>query len=228
MNLIDKVDFTIIGNFNPTEILDNVARGQDAGYTSFCFSEQVALFASHINARKLAITANFPIPHNDMRLSTMEEYLMRRKGYGIDVVLPRMHIKAKQYDVIIRRLTEISHILSKDADMKVIIETGHFDDNEILAVTKVLVDSGIPDYIKTCTGYGPRGVSVHDIVLIKQCTDNIKASGGIKTLEQILDLEKSGASVFGIGYKSALALAHELKIGGHNGEEASEERNKNT
>ncbi len=68
-------------------------------------------------------------------------------------------------------------------------------------------------YIKTHTGFGSRGVEVDDVKRIKDIVGDkirIKASGGIKTLDQLMELKEAGASRFGIGIDSAINIIKEL------------------
>ena len=63
------------------------------------------------------------------------------------------------------------------------------------------------DFIKTCTGYGPRNVTIEDVEAIKMYTGmrpEIKASGGIKTKEFALALINAGAGR--IGSSSSVAI----------------------
>jgi deoxyribose-phosphate aldolase len=56
------------------------------------------------------------------------------------------------------------------------------------------------DFIKTSTGFSTSGATLEDIKLFKKIVKNkafIKASGGIKTIEQMLDLIKCGANRIG-------------------------------
>ena len=56
------------------------------------------------------------------------------------------------------------------------------------------------NFIKTCTGYGPRNVTVDDILKIKKYVGDriqIKASGGIKTYDFAKQLIEAGADRLG-------------------------------
>ena len=80
-------------------------------------------------------------------------------------------------------------LLDEEIIVKVIIETCYLTDEEIAIATRI-VDNSCADYVKTSTGFGTRGASFHDIEIIKANIFNdkkIKASGGIRTLE---DMEK--------------------------------------
>lgn len=70
--------------------------------------------------------------------------------------------------------------------IKIIVETCYLDESKIRDACEIVEASGA-DFIKTSTGYGTRGARYEDIILFKKylkANTQIKASGGIKTLEQ--------------------------------------------
>jgi deoxyribose-phosphate aldolase len=70
---------------------------------------------------------------------------------------------------------------------KVIIETGSLTTDEITRVSQLAVRAGA-EFVKTSTGYGPRGATVDDVRLIRKAVGSacrIKASGGIKDLAAV-------------------------------------------
>lgn len=88
---------------------------------------------------------------------------------------------------------------SKDAVVKVIIETALLEEDEIVKTCEIIKESGA-DFVKTSTGFGYSGATVEDIKLIKKTVGSslkIKASGGIKNLKNALDMIKAGATRIG-------------------------------
>ncbi len=83
--------------------------------------------------------------------------------------------------------------------IKVIIETALLTDDEITQACKLCSDTGA-DYVKTSTGFAPAGAKVEHIRLMRSTLPpevGIKASGGIKTKEQALELIEAGADRLG-------------------------------
>jgi len=83
--------------------------------------------------------------------------------------------------------------------LKVIIETAYLTDTEIVEASKLCADAGA-DFVKTSTGFAPAGAKVEHIKLMRQSVPTevgIKASGGIKTLEQAIQLIEAGADRLG-------------------------------
>lgn len=107
--------------------------------------------------------------------------------------------------------------LSKTADgilLKVILETALLSTEEIFKVTQLACEAGI-HYVKTSTGFSSRGASISDIETMAsaitdfqkknaKCCVGIKASGGIKSQSQALNLIKAGASRIGASQLNAL------------------------
>lgn len=86
--------------------------------------------------------------------------------------------------------------------VKFIIETGLLTDDEIKKASELVVLSGA-DFVKTCSGFGPRGATLKDVELIKSVIDDkvkIKVAGGITKLQQALDFINAGASRIGTSH----------------------------
>ncbi len=83
--------------------------------------------------------------------------------------------------------------------VKVILETGHLSDEDITRACGLCVDAGA-DFVKTSTGFGPRGASVHDVELMRAAVGpniGVKAAGGIRDLAAALAMLEAGASRIG-------------------------------
>jgi deoxyribose-phosphate aldolase len=83
--------------------------------------------------------------------------------------------------------------------LKVIIETAYLTDEEIVRACNLCADAGA-DFVKTSTGFAPTGAKEEHIELMKATLPSsvgIKASGGIKTYEQVVTMIEAGASRIG-------------------------------
>ena len=83
--------------------------------------------------------------------------------------------------------------------MKTIIETSYLSDEEIREACKICEDAGV-DFVKTSTGFSSAGAKVEHIRLMRSVLSSntgIKASGGIKTREQALQMIEAGADRLG-------------------------------
>lgn len=86
--------------------------------------------------------------------------------------------------------------------VKFIIETGWLTDDEIKKASELVLESGA-DFVKTCSGFGPRGATLHDVDLIKSVVGEkikIKVAGGIDTYQKAVDFIKAGAHRIGTSH----------------------------
>jgi deoxyribose-phosphate aldolase len=85
------------------------------------------------------------------------------------------------------------------AIVKVILETALLDDNQ-KAVACMLAKEAGADFVKTSTGFGPSGATAHDIALMREVVGprmGVKASGGIRTLQDLQAMTAAGATRIG-------------------------------
>jgi len=83
--------------------------------------------------------------------------------------------------------------------LKVIIETAYLSDKEIEMACKICADGGA-DFVKTSTGFASSGAREEHIRLMRASLPSsvgIKASGGIKTLDDAMKMIDAGAMRIG-------------------------------
>ncbi len=101
-----------------------------------------------------------------------------------------------------------------DAVLKVIIESVYLSNKMKRLAVQVVAASGA-DFVKTSTGFGPGGATTEDVALLREEAPEglaVKASGGIRTLEDALDMLNAGASR--IGTSGGVAIMREAEDGG--------------
>ncbi|MBD3284821.1 deoxyribose-phosphate aldolase [candidate division WOR-3 bacterium] len=99
----------------------------------------------------------------------------------------------------------------EDKIFKVIIETGWLSDEEKRLAAHIVADAGA-DFVKTSTGVTAPGATAPDVALLFEAIKGktgVKASGGIRSLEQTLELVKAGATR--IGTSSGRIIVEEAK-----------------
>lgn len=114
-----------------------------------------------------------------------------------------------------KEIAAVKKACGKKHLLKVIVETCYLDEDQVARVTK-LVDAAGADYIKTSTGFGPRGASQRDIEIFLENSKRlkIKAAGGVKDRETALKYIAMGISR--IGTSSGIALMKkDGQVGGY-------------
>jgi deoxyribose-phosphate aldolase len=83
--------------------------------------------------------------------------------------------------------------------IKVILETGYLGREEMRKGALLSREAGA-DFVKTSTGFGPGGADVDEVAFLRKVVGpgfGVKASGGISSLRDVMDMVKAGASRIG-------------------------------
>ena len=114
----------------------------------------------------------------------------------------------------IRSVVEVAH--EYDAICKVIIETALLTDDEKVRACLAAKKAGA-DFVKTSTGFSKGGATVADIALMRRTVGSelgVKASGGVKGLDDARKLVEAGATRIGasVGVKIAQEAAGNTSV----------------
>lgn len=119
----------------------------------------------------------------------------------IDYVINIGKLKDKEYGYIKREMQEITGAC-RDSKVvsKVIFENCYLTDDEKRTLCEIALEVK-PDFIKTSTGFGTGGATIADVKLMRSMVGDqikVKASGGIRTLEMVLELIDLGVGRIGL------------------------------
>lgn len=112
-----------------------------------------------------------------------------------------------EYDI--RSVVQVAH--EYDVTCKVIIETALLSDDEKIRACIAAKNAGA-DFVKTSTGFSKGGATVADVALMRRTVGaelGVKASGGVKGLEDARKMVEAGATRIGasVGVKIAQEAA---------------------
>lgn len=119
----------------------------------------------------------------------------------IDIVLNLGALRSGDLTAVAADVAAVRHAIP-ELVLKVILETGLLNPAELAVAARICVEEGA-DFLKTCTGYGPRGATVADVQMLKVFAP-VKASGGIRTREQAVALVEAGAERLGTSATAAI------------------------
>jgi deoxyribose-phosphate aldolase len=111
-------------------------------------------------------------------------------------------------DAAVGRDVEALAVAARDAGvtLKVILETGHLSPELVDRACRLCVDAGV-GWVKTSTGFGPRGASVDDVRRMRAAVGghaHVKAAGGIRTWDAAAALLDAGADALGCSSLTAV------------------------
>ena len=148
---------------------------------------------------KIATVIGFPFGNTTTEVKVYETKQAVENGADeIDMVINIGWLKQGDYDKVGKEIKLIKEACGEKVLLKVIVETGLLTYDEIGKVTKV-VDAAGADYIKTSTGFGPRGASTLDVEIFKDNSSRlkIKAAGGVRDHESAKNYIRLGVSRIG-------------------------------
>ncbi|MCL2164050.1 MAG: deoxyribose-phosphate aldolase [Oscillospiraceae bacterium] len=136
---------------------------------------------------RICTVIGFPLGYDKTAVKRAAVACAIREGADeIDVVINIGDVKNGDFDKVTAEIAELKEETGEHI-LKIIIETCYLTEDEIIKLCKCVTDGGA-DFIKTSTGFGTRGASMDDILLMKQYIGSnvkIKASGGIRTYEDM-------------------------------------------
>lgn len=185
------------------------------GFNSTFANPSYVKFVKNIlgNNAHVGTVASFPLGQDvfSIKSAAIKQALLDGAD-EIDVVLNIGFIKEHQWDKCADEMNSLVKIV-KDFDsnkiIKFIPEMGYLTHDEVKKVAELMVTSGV-DFLKTCSGYGPRGSKPEDVTLIRSAIGDaikIKVAGGISTYQQAMEFIQAGADR--IGTSSAVTIIEE-------------------
>ena len=161
---------------------------------------------------KVCTVIGFPLGANEPAVKAMEAALAVDEGAEeVDMVINIGKAKEKDFAYIQEEIARVKQA-SREALLKVIIESSALSDDEIIGCCKAAM-AAKADYVKTSTGFHKTGgASAHAVSLMRQTvgeTMGVKASGGIHSLAEAQEMIEAGASR--IGCSASVAIMEEAK-----------------
>jgi deoxyribose-phosphate aldolase len=161
---------------------------------------------------KVAAVCGFPSGKHASAIKAAEAAAAVAAGADeIDMVIDIGAAKAGSFDLVGADIAAVRRAVPDNAVLKVIIESAALTDAEILAVCRAAI-AARADFVKTSTGFHPSGgASVHAVALMHEAVGGaglgVKASGGVRTLDQARAMIEAGATRLGVSGSRALLTA---------------------
>lgn len=177
------------------------------GFAALCVSP----FLVPLAAQRLAGTgtlvcsvSGFPLGYSNTESKAEESaHLVTLGCHEVDMVINYAALLEGDEDFvrddIAAVVTAVAEASGGSAIVKVILETGYLDPALIERGSVLAVEAGA-QFVKTSTGFGPRGASIDDVRIMRAAVGpdiGVKAAGGIRDLDTALAMIEAGASRLG-------------------------------
>lgn len=153
----------------------------------------------------------FPLGASETSIKAEEARVACRAGAReIDMVINIGALKSGLLSLVRGDIWAIVNACNDyDAPVKVILETSKLTDAEKITACE-LAQFACASFVKTSTGFGGGGATVEDIELMRKAVGpdmGIKASGGVRTLEDALAIIAASANRLGTSSGAAIVEA---------------------
>src|SRR5437870_3450278 len=150
---------------------------------------------------RVGTTIGFPHGGHAIPIKVAEaEQALADGARELDMVVNIGKVTTKDWRYVsedVKAVVDIGH--SGQAMVKVIFENCFLKDEHKEELCRICADAGA-DFVKTSTGYGDGGALDEDLRLMRRCSPpqvQIKAAGGIRTLDRLLAVRALGVTRVG-------------------------------
>jgi len=196
------------------EVLRACAEAREHGFRSVCVAPVWVAEAAAALRGSGQVAAVIGFPHGNTLPEAKAHEAQGALEAGakeLDMVLQIGALKSGDVSLVLRDIEGVVEAATEyGALVKVVLETALLSDSEKHLACKI-AEKGGAHFVKTSTGFGPRGATEADVALLRRAVRTrlgVKASGGIRTLAQALAMLSAGATRLGIS--ASVAILAEL------------------
>ncbi|KZR60521.1 2-deoxyribose-5-phosphate aldolase [Bacillus badius] len=161
---------------------------------------------------KVCTVIGFPLGATTSTVKAFEtKEAIENGATEVDMVINIGALKAGDDETVLKDIQAVTASARGKALTKVIIETSLLTDEEKERACRLAVEAGA-DYVKTSTGFSTGGATEEDIRFMRNTVGpdiGVKASGGVRSQEDALNMIKAGATR--IGASSGVQIVQGLK-----------------
>ena len=205
ISLARMIDHTMLkADATPDEITTICMEAKEHTFASVCINPSYVPLCSRLLSGtpvKVCTVIGFPLGATTTATKRAEaEEALNEGATEIDMVINIGKLKAGDYDYTFNDINQVVLAAKrKNSICKVILETALLTDEEKVKAC-VIAKEAKADFVKTSTGFSTGGATAGDISLMRYVVGSalgVKASGGVRTLEDAEEMIKSGADRIG-------------------------------
>jgi deoxyribose-phosphate aldolase len=211
------IDHTILrADATEQDVKQVCAEARQYGFASVCVNGYwVPLVASEVDGTtvKVCTVAGFPLGAMSTEAKLAEtEIAIRAGAHEVDMVINVGALKSGERDSVQREIASLAAACHQGgAILKVILETALLTEELKGVACRLSKDAGA-DFVKTSTGFSTAGALEKDVALMRSAVGlnmGVKASGGIRTLQDLERMVAAGASR--IGASASVSIIQSLE-----------------
>lgn len=204
MELKKYIDHTILATDATEKQLDKlIAEAKEYDFMSVCVSPiWVSKCAQALKDTDVKVCTVIGFPQGTHTTATKvfeTKDAIANGATEVDMVIPVGLLKQGNLDAVRADIAGVVEAAKGKALTKVIIETCLLTDEEIVTVCQIAKEVGA-DFVKTSTGFSTAGATEHAVALMRKTVGpdmGVKASGGVRTLDDAKAMIAAGANRIG-------------------------------
>lgn len=204
MNLAGMIDHTVLkADAVKQEITKLIEEAKKYEFASVCINPTWVSYAAEQLAGtkvKVCTVIGFPLGATTSTVKAFEtKDAIANGATEVDMVINIGALKDNDNDLVLNDIKAVVDAAAGKALVKVIIETCLLSDEEKVRACELSVKAGA-DFVKTSTGFSTGGATVADVALMRKTVGDktgVKASGGVRSLEDMNAMVEAGANRVG-------------------------------
>jgi deoxyribose-phosphate aldolase len=210
-NLASLIDHTLLkADVTKEQIIQLCKEAKEHTFASVCVNPTwVKTCASELQGSpvKVCTVIGFPLGATTPDVKEFETKQSIANGASeVDMVINIGALKDGDNDLVERDILAVVEAAKGKALVKVIIETALLNEEEMVRACIISQRAGA-DYVKTSTGFSTSGATISDVALMRKTVGpdlGVKASGGVRDRQAVLEMVEAGATR--IGASSGVAI----------------------
>ena len=198
------IDHTLLKqDASPEQIVKLCEEAKQFDFMSVCVNPAYVPLAAKCledSDVKVCTVIGFPLGMNLTKTKVEEAVTCVKQGADeVDMVINVGMLKAGHDDYVREEIREIKQAVGHNIILKVIIETCLLNNDEIVRACKAAKEAGA-DFVKTSTGFSTGCATVEAVRLMRETVGpemGVKASGGVRTHEDLIAMVEAGANRIG-------------------------------
>ena len=203
-NIASMIDHTLLKQDATKEQVEKIcAEAKEYTFASVCVNPTWVKISAELltgTPVKVCTVIGFPLGASTPETKAFETTDAINNGAGeIDMVLNVGALKSQDLDLVKRDIEAVVNAAKGKAIVKVILETCLLTKEEIKVASQLSKDAGA-DFVKTSTGFSTGGATFEDVALMREVVGpdlGVKASGGVRSLEDVQKMIEAGATRIG-------------------------------
>ncbi|KJB88730.1 deoxyribose-phosphate aldolase [Paenibacillus sp. E194] len=204
MSIARMIDHTMLkADAVQADIAKLVEEAKQYQFASVCVNPTwVAYCAEQLAGTevKVCTVIGFPLGASTSAVKALEtQDAIAGGATEVDMVINIGELKAGNDDFVQKDIEAVVKAASGKALVKVIIETCLLTDEQKVRACELAVKAGA-DFVKTSTGFSTGGATREDVALMRKTVGQqtgVKASGGVRSLEDVNNMIEAGATRIG-------------------------------